>query len=210
MMYLIRNAKYIHMYVVSFGALITELMKRNQVKMLLHMIESKAHSVCAKCRYIFAKWMLFATARKKTCWTWLTWYEYIYTKTELICHPNRRHTFAKLIKNRMKFKMQFTWLHLFLLLNSVFVFFLLFSMNERASYVFLTYYQHAIAIFNCPFYKYQRQTCRIVYITTNMPNEPYNNVKMLSLKSWSFSFAKSSNYNEHIFILSARIIKSRF
>lgn len=64
MMYLIRNAKYIHMYVVSFGALITELMKRNQVKMLLHMIESKAHSVCAKCRYIFAKWMLFATAKK--------------------------------------------------------------------------------------------------------------------------------------------------
>lgn len=151
---------------------------------------------------IFLQNECYLRQQKKTCWTWLTWYEYIYTKTELICHPNRRHTFAKLIKNRMKFKMQFTWLHLFLLLNSVFIFFLfLFSMNECASYVFLTYYQHAIAIFNCPFYKYQRQTCRIV---------AYNNVKMLSLKSWSFSFAKSSNYNEHIFILSARIIKSRF
>lgn len=153
-----------HTYVVSFGALITELMKRNQLKMLLHMIESKAHSVCvcAKCRYIFAKWMLFTTEEKKNLLNLVDMIRvYIYTKTELICHPNRRHTFAKLIKNRMKFKMQFTWLHLFLLLNSEFFFFLI-IFHERTCIVRIF---NVLPTCNCHF-----QLSFLQISTTNMPN----------------------------------------
>lgn len=84
-----------------------------------------AFSVCVQSVDIFLQNECYSRQKKKKL-AELGWHDtsiYIYTKTELICHPNRRHTFAKLIKNRMKFKMQFTWLHLFLLLNSVFFFF---------------------------------------------------------------------------------------
>lgn len=118
-----------------------------------------AFSVC-KVSIYFCK-MNVIYDRKKTRWTWLTWYEYIFTKTELICHPNRRHTFAKLIKNRMKFKMQFTWLHLFLLLNSVFFFFSL-IFHERTCIVRIF---NVLPTCNCHF-----QLSFLQISTTNMPN----------------------------------------
>lgn len=54
-----------HTYVVSFGALITELMKRNQLKILLHMIESKAHSVCVQSVDIFLQNECYLRQKKK-------------------------------------------------------------------------------------------------------------------------------------------------